>query len=368
MSDINVVVKQNEITVISDRNVSLAGIQGIQGEQGIPGGNITNASELPFTPTGSLSSTNVQTALDELDSEKAGKLFATNSVTNGDFSNGKTGWAGSNSTISGLDNTLLITGNGTASNPRVYQVDIFDLSKKYHTKLKVRVTNANCLFLNIYVGSDNVVIATIQNPVQNQWYDISNVITSLGIAKRAIYISHEYADSATANGKVMEVQGVHAINLTTLFGAGNEPTKEQMDWIFTERDRLGLGHLNGTQELLPMVSLLNLINKKANIAQEAWITPTLLNGWTNFEPNGYALCQYYKDEMGIVHARGFIKGGTIGSTIFTFPPGYRVTKNQYFTAYSNDSLAQMTLGSGDLKCRIGNNTYVSFYIHFRAEA
>ena len=49
------------------------GNTGDKGEQGIPGGNITNASQLPYTPTGDLSSTNVQTALAELDSEKASK-------------------------------------------------------------------------------------------------------------------------------------------------------------------------------------------------------------------------------------------------------------------------------------------------------
>jgi hypothetical protein len=114
--------------------------------------------------------------------------------------------------------------------------------------------------------------------------------------------------------------------------------------------------------------VVDLDSVKADKVQEDWITPTLLNGWVNFDTNSYAVCQYFKDNIGIVHARGFIKSGTIGSTIFNFPAGYRPDKNHYFTAYSNDSVAQITLSSvGDLKCRLGNNTYVAFYIHFKGE-
>ena len=61
------------LLIASKGDIGETGATGATGEQGIPGGNITNASELPFTPTGDLSSTNVQTALAELDSEKASK-------------------------------------------------------------------------------------------------------------------------------------------------------------------------------------------------------------------------------------------------------------------------------------------------------
>ena len=62
------------LLIASKGDTGATGATGATGEQGIPGGNITNASELPFTPTGNLSSTNVQNALVELDSNTNAQL------------------------------------------------------------------------------------------------------------------------------------------------------------------------------------------------------------------------------------------------------------------------------------------------------
>lgn len=64
--------------------------------------------------------------------------------------------------------------------------------------------------------------------------------------------------------------------------------------------------------------------QKANIAQEAWIVPTLLNSWVN-NSDGESPVGYFKDTFGIVHLRGCLKGGT-GGTIFILPTGYRPAK------------------------------------------
>jgi hypothetical protein len=64
-------------------------------------------------------------------------------------------------------------------------------------------------------------------------------------------------------------------------------------------------------------------NAQAAMAtQEAWIVATLINGWVNFggiQP----ILSYYKDDMGIVRIKGRIKSGTIGTTVFILPAGYR---------------------------------------------
>jgi hypothetical protein len=70
-----------------------------------------------------------------------------------------------------------------------------------------------------------------------------------------------------------------------------------------------------------------LIDSKASKVQEAWIEPTLLNGWVNFggdTPN----IAYFKDEFGFVHIRGSIKSGTTTNftKIFDLPVGYRPLK------------------------------------------
>ncbi len=67
-------------------------------------------------------------------------------------------------------------------------------------------------------------------------------------------------------------------------------------------------------------SKLELYAKKA---QEAWITPTLINGWYAIRTGEPP--QYMKDEFGFVHVRGTVSKGEY-STInipFVFPIGYR---------------------------------------------
>lgn len=63
--------------------------------------------------------------------------------------------------------------------------------------------------------------------------------------------------------------------------------------------------------------------KKANKSQEAWITPTLINGWYAIRTGEPP--QYMKDEFGFVHVRGIVSKGE-SSTInvpFVFAKGYR---------------------------------------------
>ncbi|MDY8045945.1 hypothetical protein UY416_06520 [Paenibacillus polymyxa] len=61
-------------------------------------------------------------------------------------------------------------------------------------------------------------------------------------------------------------------------------------------------------------------NKKADKDSPAWISPTLLNGWTTSRPVGIM-----KDSNGFVHIRGLIANGMTngGLALFTLPQGYR---------------------------------------------
>ena len=71
----------------------------------------------------------------------------------------------------------------------------------------------------------------------------------------------------------------------------------------------------------------NALALKANKAQEAWITSTLLNGWTSVSGRDV---QYMKDEMGFVHFRGDLDPSTkTGPIVFSVPIGYRPSRNEY---------------------------------------
>lgn len=56
-----------------------------------------------------------------------------------------------------------------------------------------------------------------------------------------------------------------------------------------------------------------------------WFSPVLTNGWIPFdaEGSGYFNPAYMKDALGFVHLRGIVKSGTIGTSIFTLPLGFR---------------------------------------------
>lgn len=72
-----------------------------------------------------------------------------------------------------------------------------------------------------------------------------------------------------------------------------------------------------------------LFNNKANKVQEAWITPTLLNGWV--AETGYTVA-YMKDEWGFVHFKGRVKNGSIAFPIFNLPLSYRPLQDSYCSA------------------------------------
>jgi hypothetical protein len=167
----------------------------------------------------------------------------TNIVSNGNFGDGTTGFVASGSVISAGSNTLSITGNGDDQYPQCRHTTTIPLalSKIVYIKFKARVTNASCQIISTLVtstgGGGNIQTSALQNnPVQNQWYTISGLSTiPVGFTPGNIKINliSQYADAATANGKVMEIQEVLTISLTDNFGAGNEPNITECDAIFS---------------------------------------------------------------------------------------------------------------------------------------
>lgn len=59
----------------------------------------------------------------------------------------------------------------------------------------------------------------------------------------------------------------------------------------------------------------------AALAPEAWIDPTLLGTWVA-EP-GLQVPQYRREAFDLVRLRGAVQSGTVGTSIFTLPAGYR---------------------------------------------
>jgi len=153
-------------------------------------------------------------------------LSLANSVKESDFETINE-WIANKSVLTKANNILSITGDGTGNAPQAYQSTPIPYLISTNTcfKVKARVTNSDCtkILIRVYDNSGNYPrdIVVVSNPEVNKWYDLFTIYNSLlaDSSTIRIYLRHEYADSATANGKVMEVDGnagVFAINLTQL--------------------------------------------------------------------------------------------------------------------------------------------------------
>lgn len=283
---------------------------------------------------------------------KADKLFATNLVTNGDFSNGTTGWVGYGSNVSASSNTFSSIGTGIIVAPETYTDITLQTNSKLYIKFRVRVRNSNCTQIRLYGGGGkpfvegNITVAL--TPTIDTWYNFSIVVNANATGVSRLVLMHIYANTTNATNAVMEVQYFETINLTTLFGAGKEPTKEQVDWLLVQK--YTNSWFNGTAELTSITDLLTLVNNtKANITQEAWNTPTLLNGWT--EINIYqGKIRYRKNNFGSVEIEGITRYGTNQSIIFKLPSTHAPKTVQRFAqcTQTNGKAIMVILTNGDV--------------------
>ncbi|MFP3356839.1 hypothetical protein R0K17_05700 [Planococcus sp. SIMBA_143] len=238
-------------------------------------------------------------------------LAVRNEIVNGDFSNGANSWSkiGGHTNMSVENGKLYLNGidaiyGGWYQDITASAGSVFYLSFKH--------TN-NGLHLPRIAYYDKGAF-TNMSALAVEKYNESHILTSK-IGGIRLYIQQQGQEyNATFDDFML-------INLTKLFGAGNEPTKEQMDaLLLLYPSNLFDGTVNLVENKKLMTFLLNQLRGKANKKQEAWITPTLLNGWIATDTVAYPV-GYYKDEFGIVRLRGRIQGGT--GSAFIFPVGYR---------------------------------------------
>lgn len=95
------------------------------------------------------------------------------------------------------------------------------------------------------------------------------------------------------------------------------------------------------------------------LSAEAVKTPTFTNGWSNYSYD-YDSAGYYKDKDR-VFLQGVIRGGSVGSSAFTLPTGYRPTKRKMFIVISNNYIGRVDiLNNGNVYIdSMCSNSYVS---------
>jgi hypothetical protein len=91
----------------------------------------------------------------------------------------------------------------------------------------------------------------------------------------------------------------------------------------------------------------------------AWVAPTFAGTWANFG-SGNLPAGYMKDANGFVHLRGAIATGTINTTAFTLPAGYRPSLNVNFACASNSAFGYLSITSaGVVNPAVGSNVWFS---------
>ncbi|MEA4996140.1 MAG: hypothetical protein VB079_06560, partial [Petrimonas sp.] len=160
------------------------------------------------------------------DVEELASAKIPNLVLNGDLHNGLTGWTFGSSTNAVVDGVLVNTGNGNSSEAVAFAtIGAKVVGNKYYARANVKVRSALCTRVRLYSVD---TFQSISNPIMDNPYVMSGIITA-STNSSVFGIYHLYPTATEQGGKSIEIDNVICINLTAAFGAGNEPTKEEMD-------------------------------------------------------------------------------------------------------------------------------------------
>lgn len=282
-------------------------------------------------------------------------LTATNLVKNGDFSDGTTGWSTYFGEIIATGGILQMTSSSTTGGYAYCLVPIFLSGDSAFIKLRIRVTNAQCSKIRILVDdwiSGVVFVKDILTPSENVWYTINeNILISKSNIKR-IVVQPQYVDSGV--GKIMEIDGnygVSAFNLTSTFGAGNEPNLETCQKLFSN-------YFSGTKSI-QMPARVRSVGKnlfdKSKITNDKFINSGILSSGAGFSVSDYIRVEpstsYYFNNFATNADtqcwfdinKNFISNFSTVPSNQTSPPNAAYYRGTLLT--NNKDVAQITIGS-----------------------
>lgn len=165
------------------------------------------------------------------DTDWLGNITLVNIVNNGDFSQGLAGWSviANRATVELVDGYGQFVGNGSHENYEVWLPGTLQsvTGHIYYSRLDTRVLNALPSYTMLYFGDADTYM-TGERLVQNVWFNRSSRWTA-SVDNSTRYVRFSFSTAANQAGKVANLNNVVLIDLTESFGAGNEPSKEQMD-------------------------------------------------------------------------------------------------------------------------------------------
>ena len=255
-----------------------------------------------------------------------------NEVVNGDFSNGTTGWTNGglqSFTVVGVEAIALANSQFDG----VQQTIPLALNNRYYFKADVKATS-NLVRLGM---SGNITSTLISHSGSGNYERLSGISIPTTDTSWTCLIR----DYRTTGFDNYFTKNVLVINLTAIFGAGNEPTKEEMDRLVSMvPNQWWDGELDLTQQQY-VNWLLSSIREKANKAQEGWITPSLVNGATH---SGRTL-QYRLNDIGQLEFRGELSTApsVLATTIFSVSGKYLPKTNNGGIVSRNNAFARVQI-------------------------
>lgn len=182
---------------------------------------------------------------------KADKVDLKNEIENGNFSKGTTGWYTYGSTIAVEDNKRLkVSNNGSFSYAQVIGYLDLEPQNKYYFRTKIEDGNKDT---NVRIlGWFNGGVKSSEG-----LYELVKENTSEEIINREL----KFYDSST-EGDYYYISNIQLINLTATFGAGNEPTREEMGELINLTGYIDGGYALNNKEML--IWTLELIRRNRN--------------------------------------------------------------------------------------------------------
>jgi type IV pilus assembly protein PilA len=155
-----------------------------------------------------------------------------NLLSNPNFIDGTiTGWGSDGSASTNvIDGVVRLTGTGVGSNPQmphIHQSKTVSNNGKIYGSFTFNAITANSNFLRLY-NNGFVSVKDLNNYVTNNWYVISAIYNAIGTTT-FLGAGIVYSDANSAIGKIVELKNPILLDLTAIYGTGNEPTQNQMD-------------------------------------------------------------------------------------------------------------------------------------------
>lgn len=137
-----------------------------------------------------------------------------NGIPNGDFSNGLTGWTlfqATGSVVNGIANITPTSNNNMTNNEHLQTLVTFLASQKYYVAAYVKGSTS------VRLRRSNYILGTI---TQGGTWQLIGMVYSYGTE-----LSRNYGiwDGALSDWTTFQCAKIVFINLTALFGVGNEP-------------------------------------------------------------------------------------------------------------------------------------------------